>query len=111
MKIIDIILYTSHTGKQPFVAWQDKLDKTTRTIINQRLIRIRNGNFGDCKSIKNSGGVYELRINYGAGYRVYFGKHGSNIVVLLVGGDKGSQKRDIAQANQYWRNFKECEHD
>jgi len=111
MKTIAIHLYTTSAGQQPFISWLKKLEKKTRTIINQRLIRLRIGNLGDCKPIRGSNGVYELRVDYGPGYRVYFGKSGSTIVVLLVGGDKGSQSRDIAKANQYWLDFKEREHD
>jgi putative addiction module killer protein len=62
-----------------------------------------------CKQ-KGGGGVYEFRINYGAGYRIYYGKSGTTIVVLLVGGDKGSQDRDIEKAKRYWLDFKEQKH-
>ena len=105
-----IILYTTDTGKQPFVEWQEKLDTKTESIILVRLARIRSGNFGDCKQIKVEKGLYELRIDYGAGYRIYYGKSGSTIVVLLVGGSKKSQDRDIIKAQRYWLDFKEKEH-
>jgi putative addiction module killer protein len=65
------------------------------------------GNFGDCKLIKGGEGVSELRIDYGPGYRIYFGKDKATIVALLIGGNKGSQTRDIAKAKRYWLDYKE----
>ncbi len=76
-----------------------------------RLARVRGGNFGDCTQIKGGEGIYELRIDYGAGYRIYYGKSGATVVVLLVGGCKSSQSRDIARAKRYWLDFKEQEND
>lgn len=110
MKIVDIILYTTSTGKQPFVDWKKKLDTKTSAVVSARIARIRDGNFGDCKPIKGGDGVYEFRIDYGAGYRIYYAKSGTTIIVLLVGGDKGSQDRDIAKAKRYWLDFKEQKH-
>ncbi|MDO8630241.1 MAG: type II toxin-antitoxin system RelE/ParE family toxin [Phycisphaerales bacterium] len=72
-----------------------------------RLARVRSGNVGDCKPVGE--GVSELRVDYGPGYRVYLGQHGQKLVVLLCGGDKGSQQRDIRLAQTYWRKFKENE--
>jgi putative addiction module killer protein len=110
MKPIDIIFYTTSTGKQPFADWQKDLDTKTESIVLARLSRLRSGNVGDCKQIKGGNGICELRINHGAGYRIYFGKKGAEIVVLLVGGDKGSQNRDIEKAKRYWLDFKEQKH-
>ena len=99
---IKAIIYKTSTGKQPFSEWFIDLDRETRAIVTTRLKRVGLGNFGDCKMLKQTDGVWELRIDYGPGYRIYFGKQGNEVVVLLVGGDKGSQERDIAKAQRYW---------
>ncbi len=109
MSLIKIITYKTSTGKEPFTLWALDLDKMTRATVTTRLKRISLGNFGDCKVLKNASGVSELRIDYGSGYRIYFGKEGNTIVVLLVGGDKGSQERDITKAQKYWLDYKESQ--
>jgi putative addiction module killer protein len=111
MSMIKIIPYTTKKGTQPFPDWQAKLDRSIQAIIVARLVRVRLGNFGDCKLLQNSDGVWELRINHGPGYRVYFGKKGLTVIILLIGGDKKSQTRDIAKAKQYWLEYKESEND
>ncbi len=70
-----------------------------------RLNRIRLGNFGDCKSVGS--GVSELRVPYGPGYRVYFGRKGNKVVILLYGGHKKTQSRDIALAQEYWEDYRQ----
>jgi len=107
---LKITTYTTKTGKTPFLAWQNALDVKARAIVRTRLARVSWGNFGDCKLLKNGEGVWELRIDFGPGYRIYFGKKGATVVVLLVGGDKGSQERDIAKAKKYWLECKEVLH-
>ena len=72
-----------------------------------RLDRIALGAFGDYKPIKGAHGLFELRIDFGPGYRIYFGNQGSQLVILLIDGDKGSQSRDIAKAKRYWESYKE----
>ena len=69
---------------------------------------LRSGNFGDYQSVGD--GVFELRIHFGSGYRVYFGYHGTQVIILLCGGDKRSQARDIADAQRYWKEFLADEH-
>ena len=79
-------------------------NRKARAIVRARINRIRLGNLGDCKSV--GGGVKELRIHFGAGYKVYFSQLGDTIVVLLLGGDKSSQNKDIKQAKLYWQDYK-----
>ncbi|MBI3533865.1 MAG: type II toxin-antitoxin system RelE/ParE family toxin, partial [Deltaproteobacteria bacterium] len=80
--------YETETGKCPFRDWLEGLkDYVARAIIRKRLNRIRTGNMGDKKPVGD--GVFELRVDFGPGYRVYFGEDGLKIVVLLCGGDKG----------------------
>ena len=102
MNLTKIIIYTTKTGRSPFSDWRDDLDTSTRAVIRARIERIRLGNFGDSKRIKNGGGIWEIRIDYGPGYRIYFGISKMIVLVLLLGGDKRSQDRDIAKAKKYW---------
>ena len=82
-----------------YSTWYQSLrDRTARTRIAARIIRLQAGNFGDAKSLGT--GVYELRMTFGPGYRVYYTRQGERIILLLCGGDKGSQDRDIARAKQ-----------
>jgi putative addiction module killer protein len=69
-----------------------------------RLRQLEHGNLGDMKSVGE--GVLEMRIHTGAGYRVYCGRHGQHWIVLLLGGDKSSQAKDIVRAREYWEDWK-----
>ena len=102
----EIRRYTTADGKVPFDEWSDSLrDRKARVRIKARLDRVELGNFGDCKP--EGEGVLALRVNYGPGYRVYFGQDGSEAVILLCGGDKSTQDRDIYQAKKYWADYHE----
>ena len=91
-------------GLVPFDEWFDSLrDQKMQAAVDARLTRVRAGNFGDAKSV--GGGVFELRIALGPGLRVYYGLHGQHVVILLGGGDKRSQPRDIRRAQQLWQQF------
>src|ERR1019366_2951830 len=91
-------------GLGPFDEWFDSLrGLRMQAAVDARLTRVRAGNFGDCKSV--GGGVFELRISFGLGLRVYYGLHGQKIVVLIGGGDKRSQSRDIRRAQKLWQQF------
>ena len=99
-----LLTFTLPNGKAPFEEWLLSLrDKPTQARILRRIDRLRLGNFGDCESVGE--GVFELRIHFGPGYRVYFGLHGAQVVLLLCGGDKSTQARDIASAQRYWKEF------
>lgn len=105
--IIEIIEYKTNSGKIPFKEWLEKLDLPERAIIRTRLRRVNLGNFGDCKKIQGAQGVFELRIDHGPGYRIYFAKQGNSIVLLLIGGTKRGQERDVEKAIEYWNDFQE----
>jgi putative addiction module killer protein len=99
-----VVEYLDAGGKSPFESWLENLkDLQARAAIRKRLNRIRLGNLGDSKALGD--GVHELRVDLGPGYRVYYGIDGDTIVVLLCGGDKRSQTRDISRAKQYWRDY------
>jgi putative addiction module killer protein len=91
-------------GLVPFDEWFDALhDRKMHAAVDARLTRARAGNFGDCKSV--GGGVFELRIALGPALRVYYGLQGQQVVILLGGGDKSTQARDIRRAQQLWQQF------
>ena len=85
--------------------WLQSLrDKQAQAKIRVRIKRLEAGNFGDCDPVGD--GVLELREHIGAGYRVYFGRHGQAVVILLCGGSKRSQATDIKTAKEYWQDWK-----
>ena len=97
-------LYIARNGRAPFEQWMLSLrDKQTKARILTRIDRMRLSNFGDCESVGI--GIYELRLNFGPGYRFYFGLNGEEVVLLLCGGDKSTQMRDIEAAMAYWQEF------
>ncbi len=97
--------YLDDKGQSPFRNWLADLDLVVRARIQARILRFETGNLGDHKGV--GGGVWEARLAFGAGYRIYFGKSGSELVVLLVGGAKGTQSRDIKRAKAYWAKYLE----
>ena len=104
----EVVAFRARDGQVPFEDWLNDLkDKRAVARVLARLARVRLGNLGDCKPVGE--GVSELRVDYGPGYRVYFGQKGRTLVVLLCGGDKRTQDRDIRLARQFWREFKESE--
>ena len=91
------------SGRVPFDDWLDSLDCRTQAVVTARITRLRSGNLGDFKSV--GGGVLELRIDFGPGLRVYFGRRSRDIVILLAGGDKRTQGRDIKSAQRLWSEY------
>jgi putative addiction module killer protein len=100
----DVQTYQTPDGREPYAEWlADLADRQARARVLVRVLRMAAGNFGDCKPL--DGGVCELRIDWGPGYRVYYALAGRRVVVLLVGGDKRRQRADIAAALKYWQDW------
>jgi putative addiction module killer protein len=103
-----ILVYRTREGRLPFDEWlRDLCDANAVARVLARLGRVRRGNLGDCKPLGE--GVSELRVDYGPGYRVYFGQKGQTLVILLCGGDKRTQDRDIRLAQQFWNDYQQRE--
>ena len=100
-----IRIYQTKEKESPFEDWLDNLnDVNAKAKILQRIDRIELGNFGDCEPVGD--GVHELRIGYGPGYRIYFGNDGKLLVILLCGGTKKRQEKDIKKAKEYRQDYK-----
>lgn len=93
--------YITARGRSPFRRWFDKLTEDQGSKVQTAIRYMRQGLFRDTKYV--GGGVFELRLHTGPGYRIYFGRDGDEFIILLVGGDKSSQRRDIPRAQEYWR--------
>lgn len=95
--------YITESGTCPFDEWFEALDAKTQARTDVRLDRVSLGNFGDYKSVGE--GVYELRFTFGPGFRVYYGLAGKQVVLLLTGGSKKGQNKDIKAAQKLWKAF------
>ncbi len=102
--MIELREYQTVQGQSPFAQWFDGLDGVAAAKVTTYLTRIQNGNVSRVESV--GGGVYECRIDFGPGYRVYFGKVGERWIILLAGGTKKRQSQDILQAKAYWQDYK-----
>jgi putative addiction module killer protein len=103
--MLRVLQYQTVNGRTPLGEWLDSLaDRQARTRILGRLDRLSAGLLGDWKSV--GGGVCELRVDHGPGYRVYYGQDGNTLILLLCGGTKGTQAKDIEKAHAYWKDYK-----
>lgn len=101
----NISIYRTQYNKEPFIEWLLSLkDRVTRERIQARIRRIESGNYGDHKRFL---GILEIRLDFGKGYRLYCGESGNTLVVLLIGGDKSTQEKDIRKALEYWEDYHE----
>jgi putative addiction module killer protein len=101
-------IYRAADESEPFSDWLESMpDEKTIAIIKKRLVRVALGNLGIYRFV--GGGVFELKIDYGPGYRIYFVQIGEVILLILCGGDKSTQSKDIEQAKQFWDDFKNRE--
>ena len=101
----EILYYTAANGASPFREWLSGLDGDARRRVAAVLLRMQSGNLGDFKSV--GGGVLERRMNFGPGYRAYFGRDGDESIVLLAGGTKRRQSSDIRAARRLWSEYLE----
>lgn len=103
----EVEVYQTPNGREPFTEWLESVrDLKTRRRIQARLNSLKIGNFGDFQSVGD--GIFELRLHFGAGYRIYYSEIRNTIVLLLCGGSKSGQARDINRAKTYWRQYKEA---
>ena len=99
-----IDIYQTSGGKEPYSEWLDSLDKSALARIDARITRIeKNGNLGDCEPVGD--GVFEIKFDFGPGYRIYFGYQAETNLVLLLGGYKKGQQKNIDKAKEYWREY------
>ncbi len=103
--MVELLEYVNAAGDSPFAKWREKLDATARARVTRAVFRLGAGNFSAVKGA--GGGVFELRLDFGPGYRVYFGKEGEQLVILLGGGSKKRQEADIEAARSLWREYKQ----
>ena len=104
MKKLSIILYSDEKGNEPVVKWLQSIKNyKERSILQRRIAYLENGNLGDYKSLGD--GLYGLRFFFGSGYRIYFAKQDDDTLILLYGGNKSSQTKDIKKAQEYLKNY------
>jgi putative addiction module killer protein len=101
---MQIIEYLDSNGSSPFADWFNDLNAQAAAKVTIALARVEQGNLSNVKSV--GGGVLEYRIDFGPGYRLYFGRDGDTLVVLLAGGTKSRQQKDIATAQARWAEYK-----
>ena len=103
--MFEVLRYQAEDGTQPFTEWLESVrDKAAMARLRVRLRRLEAGLLGDCEPV--GFGVLELREHRGAGYRIYFGRHGRTVVILLTGGTKRTQVKDIEAAKAFWADWK-----
>ena len=102
--MLPVLEYLDRAGSSPFAGWFQGLDAAAAAKVTTAIRRLELGNFSNVKGV--GGGVFEYRVDFGPGYRVYFGKDGDAVVILLGGGTKKRQNRDITMAHERWADYK-----
>jgi putative addiction module killer protein len=103
-EVLELRYYLTAGGESPFESWFSDLDAAAAAKVSVALVRLGQGNTSNAKTVGE--GVLEYRINWGPGYRVYFGRDGEVLVILLTGGTKQRQQRDVATAKELWADYK-----
>jgi putative addiction module killer protein len=99
-----MVAFVNSAGRVPYAEWHEKLDSVVRARVTVAIYRLESGNFSATKGAGS--GIFELRLDFGPGYRVYFGKDGDKLVILLGGGTKKRQQADIEAAQILWQEYK-----
>lgn len=101
----EIVAYVNAAGRTPYAEWHARLDSAVRARVTVAIFRFEAGNFSAAKGA--GAGIFELRLDFGPGYRVYFGKDGEQLVILLGGGTKKRQQADIDTAQALWQEYRQ----
>lgn len=104
MPTVQVVEYLDERGRSPYAEWFDNLSANAAAKVATALYRLEGGNFSNVKGVGE--GVFERRIDFGPGYRIYFGKHGESLVILLGGSGKQRQREAIAAAQERWADYK-----
>ena len=107
MEELEILVYRTRSGKEPYWQWFEKLDPKSKNRVDARLASVRDGNYGVHQWLGQ--GVFEFKLDFGPGYRIYFSKEDRLVVLLLCSGDKSTQRRDIERAKDYLVDYKAME--
>jgi putative addiction module killer protein len=94
-------MFRHRAGHCPFLKWLTALNQQTQQRVSARVDRLKKGQFGDYKMVDRH--LYELRLFFGPGYRIYFAERRGTTILILAGGDKSSQSRDIKEAKAFWK--------
>ena len=105
LSMIEVREYLDTDGHSPYAAWSDRLNREAAAKLVAALARVQQGNLSNAKGV--GAGVYEYRIDFGPGYRIYFGKDGERLVILVGGGTKKRQQEDIKTALARWQDYKQ----
>ena len=103
--MVDVLEYLDPSGRSPYAEWFNDLNAQAAAKVSVAVTRLSFGNFGNVKGVGS--GVFECKLDFGPGYRIYFGKDGGQLVILLGGGTKKRQQRDIGDAIARWKDYKE----
>lgn len=102
--MLEVKVYKTNAGVEPLSEWLSQIkDVKTKSILMRNLTKLQTGLLGNTEAVGD--GVSELKVHYGGGYRIYYGHDGNELIVVLCGGAKGSQKKDISKAKEYWREY------
>ena len=104
LQAVEILEYLDWKGRSPYAEWFESLSAPAAAKVAVAIVRLGLGNFSNVKRV--GGGVYECRVNFGPGFRVYFGKDGERLIILLAGGTKKRQQKDIEDARARWQDYK-----